>query len=223
VLCVGLIGELEGGATELERPLWNAPSPNLHVTDVGVALRGVCGLDSVLTGRVPLHGPGKLAGAASELEKALGEGAGVFARDPGTMLEQLSSVERRLTSFRRAGDATGGTNGLVLLGDAFPGLVTARSETPPIVTSTFSCAGVSIYLCSAGDSSGAAALSIVVLRGFPRCGLLAEAMCVAFEEVAADVTGLGLASLGSVGALRTACCCSGTRLKLLYGIEVRDG
>ena len=90
--------------------------------DVVVAVRGVCGVDGVATGRAPLTVLGELAGAATGLRTPFGEGrcVGVCVTDP--VLGRLSGVDGRLASLHCAGDAVAGTSGLVYLVGAFPDL-----------------------------------------------------------------------------------------------------
>jgi hypothetical protein len=60
-------------------------------------------------GRAPLCVPDELAGAATGLEKPLGEGqcSGVWVADPDAMLGRPTDVEGREISPRCAGDAVG--------------------------------------------------------------------------------------------------------------------
>jgi hypothetical protein len=123
---MGLADELFVGTSGMEWPFCAALSRG---DDVGVAVRGVCGLDSVATGR---PGPGELGGAPTGLEKPVGEGrcVGVFAVEPGARLGRFSGVEARLVSLRRAVDAVDRGKGLMLLGDAFLVLLATDVEAP---------------------------------------------------------------------------------------------
>jgi hypothetical protein len=113
VLWMGLAGELCVDTSGLEWPFCDALSRG---DDIGFATRGVCGLDSVATGR-PV--PGELGGTPTGLGKRVGEGlcVGAFAVGPSATLGRFSGVKGRLVSLRRAVDRE---KGLILLGDAFP-------------------------------------------------------------------------------------------------------
>jgi hypothetical protein len=190
------------------------------VADVGVATRGVYGLDDVATGRAPLPDLGEPAGAATRLERPSDEGrcVGVCATDPGTVLGRLSDVEERLASIRRAGDAVSGASELMFLEDAFPDLPPSDVTCSGREVSTASSAGVSTNSCSAGDPCDADALFIVLPREPPCCDLLVEGVDVTFGEAVAGVPGLRMASLETVGGLMEACCWSCTGLEGSYGM-----